>query len=582
MIFLFSTFWLACRYEIQDENKNADESENSDERLDLDGDGFSEMEGDCDDINPETNPDALELCDSIDNDCDGLIDENLPIPEGSIYFIDEDGDGYGSEVLLSCQDINTSYSTEHGDCNDQNPSIYPTAPDSCADNLDSDCDGFDDSPLCHQHALDFETSISSISTAPMGTAKYVGDINNDGIADVALGAVVNDNEQHTGIFFGPFNGSYTTDQADILIDMTIEDNAPLLSTVVGSGKGDINNDGHDDLLLSLINHNDVGEVYLFTDIGDEETYTISDAIVLSGEEADGLLSTNPVFLGDVSGDGIDDFAFNAKRYGEDNGAVYLFFHEPTSGSVTQADVIFYGEEGSQIGYISSLDDGNGDGFREILIGASRAKNPDGDVYRTGGFYVFDGGEENYADISDARLRVFGDLERGQMGNIVKGVGDLDGDGLPDILMSSHYYLDQNGENGAGAAWGVSGNLTGDVSKESTIFQIEGDSNDDFGRNIQSCGDINNDGFDDIAVSAKSTDYLVEDGGSIHIFYGPLSGSYTKDQAHEIISSVNTFSIGVLTDCVPSADTSPNQFLFSDTFYDGSEIQSRTYFMPWVR
>ena len=37
----------------------------------------------------------------------------------------------------------------------------------------------------------------------MGTAKYVGDINNDGIADVALGAVVNDNEQHTGIFFGP-------------------------------------------------------------------------------------------------------------------------------------------------------------------------------------------------------------------------------------------------------------------------------------------------------------------------------------------------------------------------------------------
>ena len=110
--------------------------------------------------------------------------------------------------------------------------------------------------------------------------------------------------------------------------------------------------------------------------------------------------------------------------------------------------------------------------------------------------------------------------------------------------------------------GISGNLTGDVSRESTIFQIEADSDDDnFGRNIQSCGDINNDGFDDIVISAKSTDYLVENGGSIHIFYGPLSGSYHKDQAHEIISSTNTFSIGVLTDCVPSADTSPDQFLF---------------------
>ena len=103
---------------------------------------------------------------------------------------------------------------------------------SCADNLDSDCDGFDDSPLCHQHALDFETSISSVSTAPMGTAKYVGDINNDGIADVALGAMVNDNEQHTGIFFGPFDGNYTTDQADILIDMTRRQVLPLLQQLL--------------------------------------------------------------------------------------------------------------------------------------------------------------------------------------------------------------------------------------------------------------------------------------------------------------------------------------------------------------
>ena len=70
-------------------------------------------------------------------------------------------------------------------------------------------------------------------------------------------------------------------------------------------------------------------------------------------------------------------------------------------------------------------------------------------------------------------------------------------------------------------------FNGRCVQEDTIFQIEANSDDNFGRNIQSCGDINNDGFDDIAINAKHSDYLVENGGSIHIFYGPLSGSYTK-------------------------------------------------------
>ena len=57
-------------------------------------------------------------------------------------------------------------------------------------------------------------------------------------------------------------------------------------------------------------------------------------------------------------------------------------------------------------------------------------------------YVFDGGVDNYVDTSDARLRIYGDRERGQIGNTVNGAGDLDGDGLPDILISSHYYPDE--------------------------------------------------------------------------------------------------------------------------------------------
>ena len=52
--------------------------------------------------------------------------------------------------------------------------------------------------------------------------------------------------------------------------------------------------------------------------------------------------------------------------------------------------------------------------------------------------------------------------------------------------------------------------------------------------------------------------------------------------HEIIRSTNVMPVGMLLECLPSADTSPDKLLFSDSFYDGSAVQSRTYFMPWIR
>jgi len=92
-------------------------NQNNSDQVDDDGDGFSESAGDCDDTNPNIHPGAVEVVDGIDNNCDGLIDDDL------------DGDGFG---------------VVDGDCDDHNPAIHPMAVEDCYDGIDNNCNGMID------------------------------------------------------------------------------------------------------------------------------------------------------------------------------------------------------------------------------------------------------------------------------------------------------------------------------------------------------------------------------------------------------------------------------------------------------
>ncbi len=101
--------------------------------IDEDGDGYSRCDGDCDETDPDINPGAIELCNGIDEDCDGA----LPADEQDV-----DGD-----AVMACE----------GDCDDTELTVFPGAPELC-DGLDNDCDGTlppfdadgdgDGSPIC--------------------------------------------------------------------------------------------------------------------------------------------------------------------------------------------------------------------------------------------------------------------------------------------------------------------------------------------------------------------------------------------------------------------------------------------------
>ena len=104
--------------------------------------GYVALADDCDDTNPAINPVELELCDGLDNDCDGVVDDGV---RGTFYR-DADGDGYGNASLptVSCG-APAGYVADGTDCNDASASANPGASERC-DGVDNDCDATVDEP----------------------------------------------------------------------------------------------------------------------------------------------------------------------------------------------------------------------------------------------------------------------------------------------------------------------------------------------------------------------------------------------------------------------------------------------------
>ncbi len=130
---------------------------------DVDGDGYGDAavsaclcapagvmtakdKTDCDDAEPKANPGSVELCDGLDNDCDGQTDE-----EGAgkcvLYFEDGDGDGFGDKQAFAClcAPAGAYVVTVGGDCDDGDAERNPQLPEVC-DGVDNDCDGLVDEP----------------------------------------------------------------------------------------------------------------------------------------------------------------------------------------------------------------------------------------------------------------------------------------------------------------------------------------------------------------------------------------------------------------------------------------------------
>jgi len=259
-----------------------------------------------------------------------------------------------------------------------------------------------------------------------------GDVNSDGFSDVIIGAYGYNAGTNSGRAYIYFGGSVMNNVADVtLTGVTNED---FFGYAV-SGAEDVNGDGYSDVIVGAFGYNagtDQGRAYIYFGGGSMDN---NKDITMTGVSASDYFGISVSKAGDVNGDGYSDVIVGASGYNSNQGRSYIYFGGNSMNST--ADVIFTGlEQGDEFGCsVSEAGDVNGDGYHDVIIGAS-AINGSGE----GNTYIFWGGSNmnNVADITMA-----GENNGDQFGKVVSSAGDVNNDGLSDVITNA----DGNDEGG---------------------------------------------------------------------------------------------------------------------------------------
>ena len=334
-----------------------------------------------------------------------------------------------------------------------------------------------------------------------------------------------------------------------------------------SNAGDVNGDGLDDLIVGAryadpSDKSDAGKSYVVFGKANGSAINLSaiaDAsnstggFVINGEAAGDQNGISVSNAGDVNGDGLDDLivgAFFADPNGKlSAGKSYVVFGKANSSAINLSAIadasnptggfVINGETRyDRSGYsVSSAGDVNGDGLDDLIVGAYNA-NLTGKPNAGKSYVVFGKANSsaiNLSAIADASNPLGGFVINGEAasdysGHSVSSAGDVNGDGLDDLIVSA-YGADPSGKSGAGKSYVVFGKTNSsaidlsaiaDASNPTGGFVINGEAKyDRSGFSVSSAGDVNGDGLDDLIVGASNARSYA---GKSYVVFGKANSS----------------------------------------------------------
>ncbi len=316
-----------------------------------------------------------------------------------------------------------------------------------------------------------------------------------------------------------------------------------------AGGADVNGDGIEDLLVGGYHGADgAGLTWLVYGPVSGQHSLSAVGVRIIGEQINDFSGHSVDFAGDVDGDGMQEVLVGAYHRndgleGSYEGAVYVV--DPVASgdqSLDDALRILGSSAGIEAGYaLAGPGDMDGDGLAEVAIGA-RYDGTSGEY--AGAVYVVAGPATGITTVADADSVWTGEVAGAYAGSALSRAGDVNGDGLADLLVGSRRQ-DGTGDS-AGAAHLVVGPLAAGGSLLDATARLLGiNAGDRAGWSVADGGDFNGDGFDDVWVGAPRNSEELRVAGAVYLALGPLLGTHSlQDVNGRILGAMEENLLGV--------------------------------------